>query len=188
MNENIKISDLIPDKNNANRGTERGRGMLEKSLSKYGAGRSILIDKNNQIIAGNKTAQVAGENGFENVRIIESDGSEIIAVKRTDLDLDKDKAARELAIADNRVGEIDLDWNLNIKTDDLNLDDFFSEEELTELQGSDQEKLREQENELEPYKKMHVLISIDVDKIDNIGDILTQLKKIDGVEIETKAN
>jgi hypothetical protein len=34
-----------------------------------------------------------------------------LQVRRGDLDLKKDKKARELAIADNRVGELDLEWN-----------------------------------------------------------------------------
>jgi len=45
---------------NANRGTERGTSALESSLELYGAGRSILLDKNGIIIAGNK---VKGEWG-----------------------------------------------------------------------------------------------------------------------------
>jgi hypothetical protein len=40
----IKISELKFDDQNANLGTARGRGMLEDSLQKYGAGRSILLD------------------------------------------------------------------------------------------------------------------------------------------------
>ena len=34
-----------------------------------------------------------------------------LQVRRGDLDLKKDKKVRELAIADNRVGELDLEWN-----------------------------------------------------------------------------
>jgi len=34
-----------------------------------------------------------------------------LQVRRGDLDLKKDKKARELAIADNRVGELDREWN-----------------------------------------------------------------------------
>ena len=41
-----KISDLIPDKKNFNKHTEFGTSLLENSLRKFGAGRSILIDKN----------------------------------------------------------------------------------------------------------------------------------------------
>lgn len=133
----MKIKDLKFDKRNANRGTERGRALLEKSLQSYGAGRSILIDKNNNIIAGNKTVEVAGEAGFKTVRIIETDGKEIIAVKRNDLDLEKDTAAKELAIADNRTSELDLEWNSEelerLKNEGVDLGAFFSEKEFAEI-------------------------------------------------------
>jgi len=106
----VSIADLCPDKRNANKGTPRGRAALERSLSQYGAGRSILLDKDNRIIAGNKTFQCAGEIGIDKVRIVETDGKEIVAVKRMDLSLD-DKQARGLALADNRVGQLDLEWD-----------------------------------------------------------------------------
>ena len=44
---------LTPDRHNMNRGTERGLQLLEKSLRDYGAGRSILVDKAGNVIAGN---------------------------------------------------------------------------------------------------------------------------------------
>jgi hypothetical protein len=103
-----KIADLIPDDRNANAGTERGQQLIENSLRNYGAGRSILIDKNNRIIAGNKATENAGQVGLDDVIVVETDGTRLVAVKRTDLDLKRDKAARELAIADNRTSEIDL--------------------------------------------------------------------------------
>lgn len=139
--ENIKLSDLVPDSKNANKGTARGRGMLEKSLQNYGAGRSILIDKHNRIIAGNKTAETAGAIGLDNVRIIETDGREIIAVKRTDLDLQNDKRARELAFADNRVAQVSLDWEPEqIKgaiQEGCDLSGMFDEKELSKITGTD---------------------------------------------------
>jgi hypothetical protein len=55
-----RLSDLVPDERNANRGTPRGNAMIELSLRTCGAGRSILIDKNNRVIAGNKTVENAG--------------------------------------------------------------------------------------------------------------------------------
>lgn len=45
-----KLSDLEPDRRNANKGTVRGRGMVEKSLREVGAGRSIVADKEGRII------------------------------------------------------------------------------------------------------------------------------------------
>ena len=50
------ISQLKQDAKNANRGTQRGNAAVAQSLKTLGAGRSILIDKHGNVIAGNKTA------------------------------------------------------------------------------------------------------------------------------------
>jgi hypothetical protein len=104
------ISDLKFDDKNFNQHTAKGLGLLEKSLQQFGAGRSILIDKNNRIIGGNGVVEAAGNIGLEDVQIVESDGKKIIAVKRTDIDLDS-KEGRELAMADNAVAAEDLSWD-----------------------------------------------------------------------------
>ena len=106
----VTIEDLTFDDKNFNKHTEFGMSLLEKSLRNNGAGRSILIDKNNRIIGGNGVVEVAGQIGLNNVRIVESDGSEIIAVKRTDIDLDS-KQGREMALADNATASADLSWD-----------------------------------------------------------------------------
>lgn len=112
-----KIKDLIPDDKNYNSGNEFGNSLIEKSLRNLGAGRSILIDKNNRIIAGNKTVENAVAIGLEDMQIVESDGTKIIAVKRTDIDLDS-KKGRELALADNASAKANIVWNHeNLKED-----------------------------------------------------------------------
>jgi len=131
------ISDFTPDPSNANRGTERGRALLEQSLRQYGAGRSILVDRNGRIIAGNKTLQTAGEIGLDDVIVVQTDGKQIVAVQRMDLNLATDEAARMLAYADNRVGQIDLDFDpeqlLADMTAGLPLEDFWRQDELDAL-------------------------------------------------------
>ena len=82
-----KLSDLVPDRRNANKGTPRGNQMIEDSLRQYGAGRSILLDKHGAIIAGNKTAENCGAIGMEDVLVVRTDGTRLVAVQRTDLDL-----------------------------------------------------------------------------------------------------
>ena len=101
------IDRLIPDDKNLNKGTEYGKSLLDKSLSKFGAGRSILIDKNDRIIAGNKASASFGEQGGEKVIVVETDGKTLVAVKRTDIDLDS-KEGRELAAADNLTQQVDF--------------------------------------------------------------------------------
>lgn len=104
------IDQLVPDDKNLNKGTEYGKALLDKSFSKFGAGRSILIDKNNRIIAGNKASESFGESGGEKVVVVETEGDVLVAVKRTDIDLDS-KEGRELALADNATQKADLDWD-----------------------------------------------------------------------------
>lgn len=106
----LNIADLVPDNCNFNDGTEKGKFLIEKSLKELGAGRSILLDKNNRIISGNKTIELAIKLGFKKVRIIDSDGKYLIAVLRTDVDLDSEKG-RKLALADNATTQVDLSWN-----------------------------------------------------------------------------
>lgn len=105
-----KISDLVFDDKNFNKHTEYGMSLIEKSIRNNGAGRSILIDKNNRIIAGNGVTEIAGQIGLDDVQIVESDGTKIIAVKRTDIDLDS-KQGREMALADNATASVDLAWD-----------------------------------------------------------------------------
>lgn len=115
----IKASELTPDPHNANKGTERGRYALEASLRQYGAGRSIVVDKHGRIIAGNKTLETASDVGLDDVIVVQTDGKQIVAVQRMDLDLAQDEQARMLAYADNRVGELDLDFDAEVIAADL---------------------------------------------------------------------
>lgn len=105
-----KVKDLIPDDKNFNKGNEYGESLIAKSFQKFGAGRSILLDKNNKVIAGNKSLQKFAEQGLEDVQIIESDGKKLIAVKRTDIDLDTPEG-REMALADNATAKANIEWD-----------------------------------------------------------------------------
>lgn len=107
------ISDLKFDDKNFNKHTEYGMGLLEKSLRENGAGRSILIDKDNNIIAGNGIIEAAGQAGFEKVKIVETTGDEIIAVKRMDIALDSQEG-RRMALADNATASADLEWDKDL--------------------------------------------------------------------------
>lgn len=110
MTETIDIQTLVQDDHNFNKGTDAGRQLMEKSFKELGAGRSILVDRDGRIIAGNKSQQAAIAAGIKKVRIIETTGDELVAVKRTDLSLDS-KEGRELALADNLTTQVNLEWD-----------------------------------------------------------------------------
>ena len=106
----INIEELTQDAHNFNKGTEQGQALVERSFKELGAGRSILLDKHGNIIAGNKSQKAAMAAGITRVRVIETTGDELVAVKRTDVDIDS-KKGRELALADNLTTQVNLSWD-----------------------------------------------------------------------------
>jgi DNA modification methylase len=133
-----QLGDLTHDARNANRGTPRGREALGRSLQEYGPGRAVLIDRHGVIIAGNKTVEQAKALNIP-LRVVKTDGTHLIAVQRNDLDLTTDARARALALADNRVAEIDLAWDPEVLKElyreGLDLSPFWSDEELATIVG-----------------------------------------------------
>ena len=89
------------DKNNYRKHSDKNKKLINKSLKELGAGRSILLDNEDFIIAGNATFEQAEALNIQ-VRIIETNGKELIAVKRTDL-ANIDKKRKELALVDNKA-------------------------------------------------------------------------------------
>lgn len=106
----IDIQELAQDAHNFNRGNEQGQQLMERSFKELGAGRSILLDRNGNIIAGNKSQQAAIAAGIKKVRVIETTGDELVAVKRTDVDIDSAEG-RKMAYLDNLTTQVNLTWD-----------------------------------------------------------------------------
>ena len=128
------INDLKQDHKNARKRTNQSAELIQESLKRYGAARSIVIDEDNRILAGNGTIEGAKAAGIKNVRIIETDGDEIIAVKRTGLS-EHDKVG--LALADNRTSDLS-DWDaemLHRLSEEQDISPWFDEDDLAEIIG-----------------------------------------------------
>ena len=94
------------DPRNVRKHGKRNQQVIAESLRELGAGRSILIDSCNTAVAGNGVLEQAEKLGIP-IRVVETDGSELIAVKRIDLSPD-DPKRKALAIADNRASDLSL--------------------------------------------------------------------------------
>ena len=92
------------DPANANRHTEVGLSAVQLSVARLGAGRSIVADSANTVVAGEATLKAAQQLGMP-TRIVETDGTELIVVRRTDLK-PGDPRRRALAIADNQTAKL----------------------------------------------------------------------------------
>lgn len=106
--------------------------MIVDSLRELGAARSIVIDEDNVVLAGNGVVEGAGEIGLEKVIIVEATGNEIVAVRRRGL-TDEQKA--DLALRDNRAGELST-WSppvLKGLAETMDLSHLFYESELDKI-------------------------------------------------------
>ena len=143
------LDDLQPDPLNANRGTDRGREALRRSLHTYGAGRSIVIDKRGRILGGHKTVEQAKHLGLP-ITVVPTTGQELVVVQRMDLDARTDPRAQELALADNRVAELDLDWDpavlRQLEQAGVALEAFWTPEEFARLLASEGPEAQPDEN------------------------------------------
>lgn len=79
----MKLEDLKQDKRNYRKHNKRNLDLIKKSVAEVGLGRSVVIDNDNEIICGNGLVSTLDKD--TKVKVIETDGSELVVVKRTDL-------------------------------------------------------------------------------------------------------
>ena len=109
------------DARNYRKHNDKNKELINKSLAECGAGRSILIDNDGEIIAGNGVYEQAQALNIP-VKVIETDGSELIAVKRTDLNTDDEKRKR-LAVMDNSSSDAS-EFDISLLQEDFEVPDL----------------------------------------------------------------
>lgn len=138
------------DARNYRKHGDKNKELINRSLSECGAGRSILIDANDEIIAGNGVYEQAQALNIP-VKVIETDGSELVVVKRTDLDTD-DERRKRLAVMDNSASDssvFDLELlSMDFEVPDLqemgiSFDGFECEADMPELKSGDKEPFQQ---------------------------------------------
>jgi hypothetical protein len=84
--------------------------------------------------------------------VVESDGKRPIVVVRTDIPTANDPRAVRLGLADNRIGQIDLDWDPEVlcSFDAATLEPLWSPEELSDLGKELVDKANDGPQETEP--------------------------------------
>lgn len=107
------------DSRNYRKHNTKNKRLIKKSLEECGAGRSILIDGDDEIIAGNGVYEQAQKLKMP-VRIIETDGSEIVAIKRTDLKT-TDEKRKQLAVMDNSTSDTS-EFDLELMAQDFDVE------------------------------------------------------------------
>lgn len=105
-----------------NKGSINWMKILVKSISQLGCARSVVADANNTIIVGEKVVKAAHKANVKKIRIIETEGDELIVVKRTDI-LAGTRNAYNISLVDNLSQSKNLIWDVDkiLSTMDANL-------------------------------------------------------------------
>lgn len=130
--ETVGLSTLTPDPRNARRHPDRNLRLLEAALREVGAGRSIVLDEEGVVLAGNATVEAAGRAGITSVRVVDADGSELVAVRRSGLTAEQ---KTRLALLDNRAAEL-AGWDAGVLAAlaaDTDLSGLWDDDELADV-------------------------------------------------------
>lgn len=153
-------ADLIQDANNYRKHSEQNKERIRKSIYEAGLGRSVVIDADGVLVAGNGVQQVI--DGDTPVKVVETDGTELVVVKRTDLHTG-DPRRKTLALADNATAD-DVEWDFDAIAED------WTEDEAGEWGvewPADEEEGKQQEAQEDDFDET-------VDKVETVckeGDI-----------------
>lgn len=146
-------NEIKQDSRNYRKHGEKNQALINKSLSECGAGRSILTDSEGNIIAGNGIYEQAQKLNIP-VKIVETDGSELVVVQRTDLKFGDEKRKR-LAVMDNSASDTS-EFDLEMLAEDFAIDDIGVlgvDIELNDIDWQGVENLTE-DNYDQPEKKL----------------------------------
>lgn len=113
----MELKDIKYDKKNYRKHSDQNKALIKKSIQEVGLGRSVVIDSENELIAGNGVVSQLPKG--TKIKVIETDGSELVVVKRTDLKT-ADEKRKKLALMDNSAGDA-VDWDLANLSEDFDL-------------------------------------------------------------------
>ncbi len=105
--QTVDIDQLTADPANVRVHGPRNNQAIKSSLERFGAARSIVVDGDGVVRAGNGTLAQAKAAGISQAVIVECDGKQLVAVRRKDWSPQDGDA---YALADNRTGEL-AEWD-----------------------------------------------------------------------------
>lgn len=161
-----KTKDLIPYENNP-RKNEDAVEYVANSIKEFGFKVPIVIDKNNEIVAGHTRYKASLALGLDEVPCIVAD----------DLNEEQIKAFR---LADNKVSE-KAEWDFNMLGEELAEFDIDMEQFGFESLGINEEDFGTDFNlkdgDREPIQTMSITLSDD--QVDTINEAISKMKQTD---------
>ena len=116
----MELRDIKYDKKNYRKHSDKNKALIRKSIEETGFGRSVVIDSENELIAGNGVVSQLPKD--TKIKVVETDGSELVVVKRIDLKTE-DKKRKELARNDNATSD-KVEWDNDTLIADFSLNEL----------------------------------------------------------------
>jgi DNA modification methylase len=130
-----KLSRFVPQRENANRHTERGMAMLEESMRSNGFFDGMTAAADGEIIDGSARIEKSALIFADEAIVVEHDGTRPIVEVRTDIPDASDPRAKQIALAANRVAQVNLKFDpqmLKRLGEEIDFAPLWTKEELQE--------------------------------------------------------
>lgn len=136
MKKKAKLTDFKKQRKNANKHTQRGLELLDKSITKNGWIGAMTAAADGEIFDGSARLETVESVLPADPIVVETDGKRPIIIKRTDIKKASDPKAVRLALEANRIAQVDLNWDVDVLKDIAKkkmelLDDIFSAADLS---------------------------------------------------------
>ena len=140
MTKKPKLSDYKTQRKNANAHTQRGLGMLAKSIGEDGWIGGMTVAADGETFDGSARLETLAD-AMPNAEpiVVHTDGTRPVVVVRDDIPNADDPRAKRLGIAANRVQQVDYAPDAAVLAElagDVDLSQFWRDDELAEVMGT----------------------------------------------------
>lgn len=170
----MSVKDLKPYAKNTKKHDKTQIANVAESIKQYGFIQPIVVDKDNNIVIGHCRYEAAKKLKLENVPCVCVDEL-------------TDEQVKALRIVDNKSNE--SPWDMDFLADELAEVDLSSFDLDFGINAVDENDIPNvEEKELKPYKKVHYLITLDINQNDEIIDLIKQIENVGGIEVDSTLN
>ena len=170
----ISVKELKPYAKNTKKHDKTQIANVAESIKQYGFVQPIVADKDNNIVIGHCRYEAAKKLKLETVPCVCVDEL-------------TDEQVKALRIVDNKSNE--SPWDMDFLADELAEIDMNGFDFDFGINAVDENDIPDvEEKELKPYKKVHYLITLDINENDKVIDLIKQIESVGGVEVDSTLN
>ena len=177
----LAVDEIKLDPGNARTHDETQIAQLANSISEFGFNNPVLVDEDNGLIAGHGRLMAAKRIGLKKVPAIRLD--HLTPAQRKAYMLADNKIALNAGWDEELLAQTIVEIEMLDTGIDLTLLGFSEEELLGQIDEPEETNTARREK-LFPLRYARVLLSIPVDAALEAFEILEQLERIDGVEVD----